>query len=67
MPKSIILVLPMVLAVYAPPSFAQTTSRPAVISSGRSVSRDVREAWFRQCIGDILEGRAMTAKRNPGR
>ncbi len=66
MPKSLLLVLPVALLVCAPPSIAQTAQRSAVMSSGRSASRDVHEAWFRQAIGDILEGRTASAKRDPG-
>lgn len=41
------------------PAYAEGSDRhTTTMSSGRSASAGEREAWFRQCVNDILEGRA---------
>lgn len=65
--KSLLLVLPAALLVPAPVSAAEASHQTTAASSGRSVSHDAREAWFRQSVGDILEGRAATPPKHEER
>ncbi len=65
--KSLLLVLPAALLVCVPASATETTHHSPAVSSGRSVSQDAREAWFRNRVGDILEGRTGTLSRQERR
>ena len=65
--KSLLLVLPAALLVSAPVSATEAPHQSTTTSSGRSVSHDAREAWFRQSVGDILEGRAATPPKHEER
>ena len=55
--KSLFLVLPATLLVSGSVSATPPTHRSTAVASSRSVSHNAHEAWFRQSIGDILEGR----------
>ena len=64
--KSLLLVLPATL-LFSVSTLAAGSIHGRGISSGRSVSQDAREAWFRSSIGDILEGRVAVPARREGR
>lgn len=61
-PKSLIIV-PFSLLLITPALADQPPHRAAAVTAGRSVSHDAREAWFRQSVGDILEGRVAATPR----
>ncbi len=63
-PKSLLLVLPAAVLVSALSLAAEPIHHPTMISSGRFVSRDARETWFRQAVGDLLEGRVAPTERD---
>ena len=66
--KSLIVAFGAALLAASPLSAAEPTHRPGVVSSGRSISRDARGAWFRQHVEDILVGRTTILRgRDAGR
>ena len=66
--KSLIVAVCATLLVASPLSAAEPIHRSDIVSSGRSISRDTREAWFRQHVEDILVGpTAISRGRDAGR
>ena len=58
MMKSLRLVLPAALLISVPAWATEPAHQSTTISSDRSVSQGARDEWFRNSVGDILEGRA---------
>ena len=53
--RMLFIVLPATLLAFGTASASQPRQHSRM-SSGRSVSHDVRAAWFRHSVGDILVG-----------
>ena len=57
MPKSLLLVLPLLLVAPTATYADDTTTTRAPISSGGSAMQDARDIWFHSAVGNLLEGR----------
>ena len=56
-PKSLMIVLSATMLFASPLSAVEPPHDTGVTAFGQPASRDAREAWFRQQIGEILAGR----------